>query len=218
MVIDLRSDRANPDDAALDRSDRIRRYVRAEMAEAELAEFELALFEDSGLVEEVEAEFAWRDGLRASSGSSQTAATATPPASSAPPSSSPGWPRWALAASLLLGVGIGSTLSLLRAPAAELRTAHLVPLTALRGAETGHELVVPAGDPLVLRYLARNPIPHHMTISDAAGRIVIERTDLQPDPQGWLVLIGPSLSTSGTPYRIDLSSAEQAERFEVRVE
>lgn len=236
MVIEMHPGRSGPDEATLDLSEKIRRYARGELAGDELEAFELALFEDSELLEQVEAEFLLQDGLRAAANEKHPGAHAQGSPSAVSPPAAPAFPTppspsqtiappkrtlrsgWALAASLLLGVGGGALWSPRGGEQPALRQATLVPLTALRGvADSNPAVSAPEGSPLVLRYLARNPLPHRLSIRDRTGRAVHDSGPLMPDAEGWLVLTAPPLPTTGSPYRIALRSGERSDEFQLSV-
>ncbi|MEZ5440826.1 MAG: hypothetical protein R3F15_05000 [Lysobacterales bacterium] len=216
MIIDLPTDRVSPNEEALRDSDLIRRYARNELQGDALEAFELELFNDPSLVQQVEAELAWYQGGHAPSEPAKV--TALPVAGDRRRQRGWGQPRWAMAATLVVGLGLGSGLMLLRPVEPSLQQATMVSLSAVRGGDSDNSFSVAAGQPVVLRYLARSPAAHTMEILDASGKRVDWQSDLRPDEQGWLVMVGPTLNSAGAPYQVQVRAGDVLETFKLVVD
>jgi hypothetical protein len=200
MTIDLAIERQQ-----LQQSERVRRYVAREMPAPEAGAFECELMQSERLQADVEAELLLREYADAisvapqSHGSSQRAV-------------------FAVAASVLLSLGLGFTAGRLSPRVAEDNTAAsalaLVMLTQNRGSvET---ISVPANQIFVARILTAEDSAHDIVLSDASGKVMRNWQKQLPGADGFLTLLLPALPVAQQPYRVEVSAPSQ-QRFELVV-
>jgi hypothetical protein len=193
MTIDLAIERQQ-----LQQSERVRRYVAREMPAPEASAFECELMQSERLQADVEAELLLRDYADAISDAPQS-------------HSSNQRPVFAVAASVLLSLGLGFTAGRLSPRDAEDNTAAsalpLVMLTQNRGrAET---IAVPANQVFVARVLTAEDGAHDIVLSDASGTAVRSWQKQLPGADGFLTLLLPALSAPQQPYRVEVSAPSQ---------
>jgi len=187
-------------------SERIRRYVRAQLQGAELQAFERKLLVDSLLQGRVEAEFVLRENAGAL-------------ATNEPTSRREKLPIAALAASLLIGLAGGVLLSeAWRAPHSAAQQIDSVSFTVARTAAANlPSFRARAGVPLAARFLTASDVPHRLQIRDHSGALLSELAGLVPDADGDLIVLLPAFAASGSPLRLSLISDERSDEFELVV-
>jgi len=184
-------------------SERIRRYVRGELAKEELQQFERKLLVDSLLQDRVEAEFALSDHAEAL-------------AATAPAARNFGGQLSALAASLIIGLAGGVVLSKAwHGPAGGARQIETISFTRMRSNAPAPRFVAPAGIPLAARFLTESDEPHRLQIRAQSGALRADIEDLRPNPDGDLAVLLPAFSVSDSPMQIRLISAAQVDEFEL---
>lgn len=184
-------------------SELVRRYALGELSGEELAGFERRLLGDAGLQDQVEAELALRTHAQA---------LATLPAA---PQASPAR-HFAIAASLLAGIGLGWIGARLPAPRLAPQAVEIVSFTVVRGAPGGNHQAA-AERPLVARFLTASDEEHRVEISDSAGRLLLAIPALQPTATGDIDLLLPALPAHSGPLRVRLISATRTDEFELQL-
>jgi hypothetical protein len=201
MTIDLAVERLQ-----LNQSERVRRYVARDMPASEASAFECELLQSLALQADVEAELALREHADAINVTPQNNSSNHRTAS-------------AIAASVLLGLGLGFTAGRisLRADGDDNITASALPLVMLTQNRGSAEAIsVPAEQIFVARVLTAEDGAHDVLLSDASGKRLRSWQKQQPAADGFLTLLLPALPASQQPYRIEVSAPSQ-QRFELIV-
>ncbi len=182
-------------------SDQVRRYVLGELTGEELARFEQRLLAEADLQDEVEAEFALRAHAEVLVG--QPSPQRVAPAK-----------RWAVAASLVAGIGLGWIGARLPTPSLAPQAVEIVSFTVVRGAP-GNALQASAQQPLVARFLTAADEVHQVEISDSQGRTLLSLSGLLPNAMGDIDVLLPPLPPHAGPLRVRLISQARTDEFEL---
>jgi hypothetical protein len=184
-------------------SDLVRRYVRGELDEDDTARFERSLLGSTDLQDVVEAELALHDHADALPIPKRSLRAGE-------------WTRhWGLAASLLVGIGMGWLLtSGLQSTRDSLDAGAVatVSFAALRG-DASLRFQAPAGVPIVARFVTADDVPHRLQVRDHSGAVRIELPDLMPDDEGYLNVVLPAFPYKIGPLNIDLESPQRKDHF-----